>query len=148
MRTVKLNKTTIKDLDNKKPDICYLLENDLATINSCNELFETLENECSIDFYEEAGEYLGNQGYQGYKIIYEEDTIEDMINDLFKSYMNKNKIKNLKENINNYTEEEQIKIFNEHKKEQKIIMYQLLDALEQLDKETIMEGLKEYEFIK
>ena len=141
MRTVKLNKTTIKDLDNKKPDICYLLENDLATINSCNELFETLENECSI----EAGEYLGNHGY---KIIYEEDTIEDMINDLFKSYMNKNKIKNLKENINNYTEEEQIKIFNEHKKEQKIIMYQLLDALEQLDKETIMEGLKEYEFIK
>ena len=145
MRTVKLNKTTIKDLDNKKPDICYLLENDLATINSCNELFETLENECSIDFYEEAGEYLGNKGY---KIIYEEDTIEDMINDLFKSYMNKNKIKHLKETINSYTEEEQIKIFNEHRKEQKIIMYQLLDALEQLDKETIMEGLKEYEFIK
>ena len=145
MRTVKLNKTTIKDLDNKKPDICYLLENDLATINSCNELFETLENECSIDFYEEAGEYLGNKGY---KIIYEEDTIEDMINDLFKSYMNKNKIKHLKENINSYTEEEQIKIFNEHRKEQKIIMYQLLDALEQLDKEMIMEGLKEYEFIK
>lgn len=145
MRTVKLNKTTIKDLDNKKPDICYLLENDLTTINSCNELFETLENECSIDFYEEAGEYLGNQGY---KIIYEEDTIEDMINDLFKSYMNKNKIKHLKENINSYTEEEQIKIFNEHRKEQKIIMYQLLDALEQLDKEMIMKGLKEYEFIK
>ena len=145
MRTVKLNKTTIKDLDNKKPDICYLLKNDLATINSCNELFETLENECSIDFYEEAGEYLGKQGY---KIIYEEDTIEDMINDLFKSYMNKNKIKNLKENINSFNEEEQIKIYNEHKKEQKIIMYQLLDALEQLDKETIMEGLKEYEFIK
>lgn len=145
MREVKLNKTTIKDLDNKKPDICYLLENDLATINSCNELFETLENECSIDFYEEAGEYLGNKGY---KIIYEEDTIEDMINDLFKSYMNKNKIKHLKETINSYTEEEQIKIFNEHRKEQKIIMYQLLDALEQLDKEMIMEGLKEYEFIK
>ena len=144
MRTVKLNKTTIKDLDNKKPDICYLLENDLATINSCNELFETLEN-CSIDFYEEVDEYLGNKGY---KIIYEEDTIEDMINDLFKSYMNKNKIKHLKENINSYTEEEQIKIFNEHRKEQKIIMYQLLDALEQLDKEMIMEGLKEYEFIK
>lgn len=145
MRTVKLNKTTVKDLDNKKPDICYLLKNDLTTINSCNELFETLENECSIDFYEEAGEYLGNQGY---KIIYEEDTIEDMINDLFKSYMNKNKIKHLKENINSYTEEEQIKIFNEHRKEQKIIMYQLLDALEQLDKEMIMKGLKEYEFIK
>ena len=147
MRTVKLNKTTIKDLDNKKPDICYLLENDLATINNCNELFETLEtleNKCSIDFYDEVSEYLGNQGY---KIIYEEDTIEDMINDLFKSYMNKNKIKHLKENINSYTEEEQIKIYNEHKKEQKIIMYQLLDALEQLDKETIMEGLKEYEFI-
>ena len=145
MRTVKLNKTTIKDLDNKKPDICYLLENDLTTINSCNELFETLENECSIDFYEEAGEYLGNKGY---KIIYEEDTIEDMINDLFKSYMNKNKIKHLKETINSYTEEEQIKIFNEHRKEQKIIMYQLLDALEQLDKEMIMEGLKEYGYIK
>ena len=145
MRTVKLNKTTVKELNNKKPDICYLLENDLATINSCNELFETLENECSIDFYEEAGEYLGNKGY---KIIYEEDTIEDMINDLFKSYMNKNKIKHLKENINNYTEEEQIKIFNEHRKGQEIIMYQLLDALEQLDKEMIMEGLKEYEFIK
>lgn len=145
MRTVKLNKTTITDLNNKKPDICYLLENDLANINSCNELFETLENECSIDFYEEAGEYLGNQGY---KIIYEEDTIEDMINDLFKSYMNKNKIKHLKENINSYTEEEQIKIYNEHRKEQKIIMYKLLDALEQLDKEIIMEGLKEYEFIK
>lgn len=145
MRTVKLNKTTITDLNNKKPDICYLLENDLANINSCNELFETLENECSIDFYEEAGEYLGNQGY---KIIYEEDTIEDMINDLFKSYMNKNKIKHLKENINSYTEEEQIKIYNEHRKEQKIIMYKLLDALEQLDKGMIMEGLKEYEFIK
>ena len=145
MRTVKLNKATIKDLDNKKPDICYLLEKDLATINSCNELFETLENKCSIDIYDKAGEYLGNKGY---KIIYEEDTIEDMINDLFKSYMNKNKIKNLKENINNYTEEEQIKIFNEHKKEQKIIMYQLLDALEQLDKKMIVERLKEYEFIK
>ena len=136
-----LNKTTIKELDNKKPDICYLLKNDLATINSCNELFETLENECSICIYEEAGEYLGNHGY---KIIYEEDTVEDMINDLFKSYMNKNKI----ENINSYTEEEQIKIFNKHRKEQKIIMYQLLDALEQLDKEMIMDGLKEYEFIK
>ena len=145
MRTVKLNKSTIKDLDNKKPDICYLLENNLATINSCNELFETLENECSIDIYEEASEYLGNQGY---KIIYEEDTIDDMIEELFKSYMNKNKIKHLKENINNYTEEEQIKMFNEHRKEQKIIMYQLLDALEQLDKEMIMEGLKEYEYIK
>ena len=140
MRTVKLNKATIKDLDNKKPDICYLLENDLATINSCNELFETLENECSIDFYDEVSEYLGNQGY---KIISEEDTINDMIDDLFKSYMNKNKIKHLKENINNYTEEEQIKIFNEHKKEQKIIMYQLLDALEQLDKKMIVEGLKD-----
>ena len=147
MRTVKLNKATIKDLDNKKPDICYLLENDLATINSCNELFETLENECSIDIYDEAkaSEYLGNKGY---KIINEEDTINNMIDDLFKSYMNKNKIKHLKENINNYTEEEQIKIFNEHKKEQKIIMYQLLDALEQLDKKMIVEGLKEYEFIK
>ena len=147
MRTVKLNKATIKDLDNKKPDICYLLENDLATINSCNELFETLENECSIDIYDEAkaSEYLGNKGY---KIIYEEDTINNMIDDLFKSYMNKNKIKHLKENINNYTEEEQIKIFNEHKKKQKIIMYQLLDALEQLDKKMIVEGLKEYEFIK
>ena len=145
MRTVKLNKTTIKDLDNKKPDICYLLENDLTTINNCNELFETLENECSIDFYEEAGEYLGNKGY---KIIYEEDTIEDMINDLFKSYMNKNKIKHLKENINSYTEEEQIKIYNEHKKEQKIIMYQLLDALEQLDKNLVQEELKYYGYIK
>lgn len=144
MRTIKLNKATIKDLNNKKPDICYLLENDLANINSCNELFETLENKCSIDIYGEASEYLGNQGY---KIIYEEDTIDDMINDLFKSYMNKNKIKHLKENINSYTEEEQIKIYNEHKKEQKIIMYQLLDALEQLDKEMIMKGLKEYEFI-
>lgn len=145
MRTVKLNKATIKDLDNKKPDICYLLENDLATINSCNELFETLENECCIYIYDEASEYLGNKGY---KIISEEETINDMIDDLFKSYMNKNKIKHLKENINNYTEEEQIKIFNEHKKEQKIIMYQLLDALEQLDKKMILEGLKEYEFIK
>ena len=144
MRTVKLNKTTIKDLDNKKPDICYLLENDLATINSCNELFETLEN-CSIDFYEEAGEYLGNKGY---KIIYEEDTIEDMINDLFKSYMNKNKIKHLKETINSYTEEEQIKIFNEHRKGQEIIMYQLLDALEQLDKNLVQEELKYYGYIK
>ena len=143
MRETKLNKATIKDLDNKKPDICYLLENDLATINSCNELFETLENECSIDFYDEVSEYLGNQGY---KIISEEDTIDDMINDLFNSC--KGKIKNLKENINSYTEEEQIKIFNEHRKEQKIIMYQLLDALEQLDKEMIMDGLKEYEFIK
>lgn len=145
MRTVKLNKATIKDLDNKKPNICYLLENDLATINSCNELFETLENECSIDIYDEASEYLGNKGY---KIISEEDTIDDMIDDLFKSYMNKNKIKHLKENINNYTEEEQIKIFNEHKKEQKIIMYQLLDALEQLDKDLVKEMIKEYEFIK
>ena len=144
MRTVKLNKATIKDLDNKKPDICYLLENNLATINSCNELFKTLEIECSIDIYEEASEYLGNQGY---KIIYEEDTIDGMIEELFKSYMNKNKIKHLKENINNYTEEEQIEVFNKHRKEQKIIMYQLLDALEQLDKEVIMEGLKEYEFI-
>ena len=145
MRTVKLNKATIKDLDNKKPDLYYLLKNDLATINSCNELFETLENECSIDIYDEASEYLG---IRGYKIISEEDTIDDMIDDLFKSYMNKNKIKHLKENINSYTEEEQIKIFNEHRKEQKIIMYQLLDALEQLDKEMIMDGLKEYEFIK
>ena len=144
MRTVKLNKSTIKDLDNKKPDICYLLENNLATINSCNELFETLENECSIDISDEASEYLGNQGY---KIIYEEYTLNDIIEELFKSYTNKNKIKHLKENINNYTEEEQIKIFNENRKEQKIIMYQLLDALEQLDKEMIMEGLKEYEFI-
>ena len=145
MRTVKLNKSTIKDLDNKKPDICYLLENNLATINSCNELFETLENECSIDISDEASEYLGNQGY---KIIYEEYTLNDIIEELFKSYTNKNKIKHLKENINNYTEEEQIKIFNESRKEQKIIMYQLLDALEQLDKNIVMEGLKEYEFIK
>ena len=145
MREIKLNKATIKDLDNKKPDLCYILKNNLATINSCNELFETLENECSIYFYDEACEYLGNQGY---RVIYEEDTIDDMINDLFKSYMNKNKIKELRDNINNYTEEEQIKIFNENRKEQKIIMYQLLDALEKLDKETIMEGLKEYEFIK
>ena len=145
MREVKLNKATIKDLDNKKPDICYILENDLATINSCNELFETLENEYCIDIYGEVSEYLGNRGY---KIISEEDTIDGIIDDLFKSYMNKNKIKNLKENINNYTEEEQIKIFNEHKKEQKIIMYQLLNALEKLDKKMILEGLKEYEFIK
>ena len=145
MREIKLNKATIKDLDNKKPDICYLLENDLATINNCNELFETLENECSIYIYEEASEYLGNKGY---KIISEEDTIDDMIDDLFKSYMNKNKIKELRDNINNYTEEEQIKILNEYRKEQKIIMYQLLNALEQLDKEMIMDGLKEYEFIK
>lgn len=144
MREIKLNKATIKNLGNKKPDICYLLENDLATINSCNELFETLENECSIDIYEEASEYLGNQGY---KIISEEDTIDDMIDDLFKSYMNKSKIKHLKENINSYTEEEQIKMFNEHRKEQKIIMYQLLDALEKLDKDMVMKGLKEYEFI-
>ena len=145
MRTVKLNKATIKDLDNKKPDICYLLENDLATINSCNELFETLENECSIDIYDEASEYLGNKGY---KIVYEEDTIDDVIDDLFKSYMNKNEIKELRDNINNYTEEKQIKIFNKHRKKQKIIIYQLLDALEQLDKEMVEEGLKEYEFIK
>lgn len=109
------------------------------------ELFKTLENECSIDIYEEASEYLGNQRY---KILYEEDTINDMINDLFKSYMNKNKIKNLKENINSYTEEEQIKIFNEHRKEQKIIMYQLLDALEQLDKNLVQEELKYYGYIK
>ena len=145
MREVKLNKTTIKDLDNKKPDICYLLENDLTTINSCNELFETLENEYCIDIYGEVSEYLGNRGY---KIISEEDTIDGIIDGLFKSYMNKNKIKNLKENINNYTEEEQIKLFNEHRKEQKIIMYQLLNALEKLDKKMILEGLKEYEFIK
>lgn len=143
MREIKLNKATVKDLDNKKPDLCYLLKNDLATINNCNELFETLENNGSIDIYEEACEYLGNQGY---KIIYEEDTIDDMINDLFNSC--KGKIKQLRENINSYTEEEQIKIFNEHRKEQKIIMYQLLDALEKLDKDMVMEGLKEYEFIK
>ena len=75
-----------------------------------------------IYIYDEACEYLGNQGY---KIIYEE-------------------------NINNYTEEEQIKIFNEHRQEQEIIMYQLLNALECLDKEIVEEGLKEkeYEFIK
>ena len=144
---MKLNKATINDLTNKKPTLDYLLEKDLATVGSCSELFETLENECSIDIYDEACEYLGNQGY---KIIYEEDTIDDMIEDLFKSYYNKNKIKSLKENINNYTEEEQIKIFKEHRKEQKIIMYQLLDALEKLDKEIVEEGLKEkeYEFIK
>ena len=142
---MKLNKTTIKDLENKKPDLCYLLKNNLATFNSYNELFETLERECSIDFYDEAREYLGNQGY---KVIYEEDTIDDMIEDLFNSYMNKNKIKKLKENINNYTEEEQIKMFNKYRKEQGIIMYQLLNALECLDKEIVMKGLKEYEYIK
>ena len=71
-----------------------------------------------------------------------------MIDDLFKSYMNKNKIKELRDNINNYTEEEQIKIFNKHRKKQKIIIYQLLDALEQLDKEMVEEGLKEYDFNK
>ena len=60
--------------------------------------------------------------------------------------MNKNKIKHLKENINSYTEEKQIKIYKEHKKEQKIIMYQLLDALKCLDKEMVKEGLKEYEY--
>ena len=123
MRTVKLNKATIKDLDNKKPDTCYL-------------------NECSIDIYDEASEYLGNKGYK----IISEDTIDGMIDDLFKSC--KGKIKNLKENINSYTEEEQIKIFNEHRKEQKIIMYQLLDALEQLDKNLVQEELKYYGYIK
>ena len=145
MREIKLTKANIKDLDNKKPDLYYLLKNNLATFNSCNELFETLENERSIDIYEEACEYLG---IRGYKIISEEDTIDDMIDDLFKSYMNKNKIKHLKENINSYTEEEQIKIFNEHRKEQKIIMYQLLDALEQLDKNLVQEELKYYGYIK
>ena len=143
MREIKLNKATIKDLNNKKPDLYYLLKNNLATFDSCNELFETLENECSIDIYEEACEYLGNQGY---RVISEEDTIDDMINDLFNSYMSKGKIKNLKENINSYTEEEQIKIFNEHRKEQKIIMYQLLDALEKLDKDLVKEMMKEYDF--
>ena len=44
--------------------------------------------------------------------------------------------------------EEQIKIFNKHRKEQKIIMYQLLNALKCLDKGMVKEELKEYEFIK
>ena len=57
MRTVKLNKATIKDLDNKKPDICYLLENDYITIkqmcfvskmyNQMQENYEEMEDTCN-----------------------------------------------------------------------------------------------------
>ena len=143
MREIKLNKATIKDLDNKKPDLYYLIKNNLATFDSCNELFETLENECSIDIYEEACEYLGNQGY---RIISEEYTIDDMVNDLFNSYMIKGKIKNLKENINSYTEEEQIKIFNKERARQRNLVEELLDILDTLDKDLVKEMMKEYDF--
>lgn len=109
------------------------------------ELFETLENECSIYFYDEASEYLGNQGY---KIIYEEDTINDMINDLFKSYMNKNKIKYYKEKINNLTEEKQLEVFKDYKLTEKSIVEELVYALTQLDKNLVQEELKYYGYIK
>ena len=60
---MKLNKATINNLTNKKPTLGYLLEKDLATVGSCYELFETIENH-GKDFYSEAYEYLGGKGYK------------------------------------------------------------------------------------
>ena len=46
------------------------------------------------------------------------------------------------------SDEEQIEIFNKEKDKQKNIAYELLNILDTLDKNIVMEVLKEYEYIK
>ena len=119
---MKLNKYTIKDLENKQPTLTYLLDNKYAKIGDMYELLEILV------------------------MVYEEDNLLDFLNDLEDRYNNKNQIKYFKENINNQPEEEQIKIFKNYKRNQQILIEQLLETLSSLDEDLVQEELKHYDF--
>lgn len=79
-------------------------------------------------------------------MVYEEDNLLDFLNDLEDRYNNKNQIKYFKENINNQPEEEQIKIFKNYKRNQQILIEQLLETLSSLDEDLVQEELKHYDF--
>ena len=140
---MKLNKATIKDLENKQPTLAYLLNNDLAKVVDVYELLETLENSLDICIFDELQEFLINRGYN---MFYEEDKLSDVLNVLEDRYNNKNQIKYFKENINSLTEEKQIEIFKKYKRNQQVLIEQLLEALSKLDKDLVKEELKYYEF--
>ena len=140
---MKLNKYTIKDLENKQPTLTYLLDNKYAKIGDMYELLEILEDSLDIYIFDELQGFLNSRGYI---MVREEDNLLDFLNDLEDRYNNKNQIKYFKENINNQPEEEQIKIFKNYKRNQQILIEQLLETLSSLDEDLVQEELKHYDF--
>ena len=51
---IKLNKYTIKDLENKQPTLTYLLDNKYAKIGDMYELLEILEDSLDIYIFDES----------------------------------------------------------------------------------------------
>lgn len=51
---MKLNKYTIKDLENKQPTLTYLLDNKYAKIGDMYELLEILEDSLDIYIFDES----------------------------------------------------------------------------------------------
>ena len=140
---MKLNKATIKDLENKQPTLSYLLDNDLAKIGVMYELLENLENSSDICIFDELSSFLNNNGYF---MVFGEDCLTDVLNDLDDRYNNKSHLNHLKENILNQSEEKQIEIFKKYKRNQQVLISQLLEALSRLDKDLVKEELKYYDF--
>ena len=69
---MRLNKTTIKDLENKQPTLSYLLDNDLAKVGDVYELLEILENSLDIYIFDELQGFLNSRGYI---MVYDEGCI-------------------------------------------------------------------------
>ena len=104
-----------------------------------------MDSYCLCDVLDEINDYLIKNGE--YLIFYKDELVQDLAY-YIKKY-NKENTERLKEKVKNLSEEEeQIKLFNSEKDKQKTLVYSLLDILDTLDKNIVMKGLKEYEYIK
>ena len=127
----KLRKATIEDLRNKRIDIIELLEDGLARIGDVSELLEVLDNEVN-DFQSEIEEWLGN------KEVYFYDPNSEYLDEFYsrmvdKGGRGKDLIRRYKDNISDYSEEEQIEIFKEYNKEEEQQIQDIVNLLSNYD---------------
>lgn len=143
MNTLQLNDETIKELSFIKPELTLLIKNSLIEIDNLEKALELMDKYELCDVFEEINKYLKSEEY----VVFNE---EELMNDLYYYLKDKDKekINILKDKVKELSEEEQIRIYKQKKIKQRRLAYDLLDILDTLDKNIVMEVLKEYEYIK
>lgn len=136
---MKLRKATIEDLEKKCPDIVKLLENSLSEINDIQELIKYIDEYTRIDLQDEIMEYFDE--------IYLFNPNDEYLENFLSNYINRN-VNKVKSNYSeDMSEEEQIKVFKKAKEIEDETLDEVMDLLDNFNRDTILKKLKEYNYI-
>ena len=134
-----------KELKKYNISLSYLLENNLIEIKNLSKDLYIISKSMKYDniyVIDEIEEFLTYNNE--YILLYKDELIREVVDNVTEEL--ENKVKYYKDKIKNLTEEKQLEIFKNYKRNQQILVGQLLEALSKFDEDLVKEELKNYGF--